>query len=47
MAAAPSYPAAGGLAGTGAVLDPVEAFGLEALRGAADAAGLELVGADE
>jgi short subunit dehydrogenase-like uncharacterized protein len=38
--------AAGGLAGTGA-LGPVEAFGLEALGGAADAAGLRRVGADD
>jgi short subunit dehydrogenase-like uncharacterized protein len=38
--------AGGGLAGTGA-LGPVEAFGLEPLAGAADAAGLERVGADD
>ena len=38
--------AAGGLAGTGA-LGPVEAFGLEALAGAADAAGLQRIGADD
>jgi short subunit dehydrogenase-like uncharacterized protein len=38
--------AAGGLAGTGA-LGPVEAFGQEALRDAADAVGLRRVGPDE
>jgi len=38
--------AAGGLQGTGA-LGPVEAFGLEALRGAADAVGLQRIGADD
>jgi short subunit dehydrogenase-like uncharacterized protein len=38
--------AAGGVAGTGA-LGPVEAFGLEALGGAADAAGLKRIGADD
>lgn len=38
--------AAGGLAGTGA-LGPVEAFGLEALRDAADAVGLQRIEADD
>jgi hypothetical protein len=40
------HAAAGGLAGTGA-LGPVEAFGLEALRDAADAIGLQRLATDD